>query len=275
MNLGVGGGVTATANRTAILGFSLNFSDIKQRPVCAYAATGHPFLTGSIGLHDWLDDALSGFDKSAKKVTRIGHTFQFIVDASGSISPGFVIGPAPTIGLNPSGSQERIEDNSVDVALSRAVPVTETVAQVIARTSADQIAQMEKIRQEIEKLQKEKEETAKQIADNKAQKALSSRRLKLDLPNIMNLPIDHDEGVTQQSKDELHSLVETQENNEVKLRRATARLTLLQDNREIKTTTINRRSGAYYSAEQNPNLLATQQQLTLERLNNALRINIP
>ncbi|MGM4962990.1 hypothetical protein AB7714_05750 [Tardiphaga sp. 1201_B9_N1_1] len=275
MNLGVGGGLTTTANRTAILKFNINFRDLKNRPVCAYAATGHPFLSGGIGLHDWLDDALSGFDQSANKVTSVGHTFQFTVGASGSISPGFVIGPTPTIGLNPSASQERVEDNSVDVVLSKAVPVTETVAQVIARTSAAQIAEMEKIRQEIEDLRKKNEETDKKIGENKAGETLSSRQLKFNLPNINSLRVDPDAGVTPQSKEELRFLVETQKNNDAELKKKTDKLTFLQNHPDVTTTTVNRRAGIYYSADQNPNILATQQQLTLERLNNTLRLNIP
>lgn len=275
MNLSAGGGVTTTANRTAILKFNLKVKDLRDRPVCPYATAGHPFLSGSIGLHDWLDEALSGFNRSAKQVTSVGHTFQFTVDASGSISPGFVIGPAPTIGLGASGSQERFEDNSVDVVLSKAVPVTETVAQVIARTSADQIAEMERIRKEIEGLRKKNDETGQKLSQNKAREMLSSQSLKLDLPGISALRVDPDKGVTQQSKDELRSLVETQRATDAEMKRQSDRLTYLQTHPNLTTTTVNRRAGVYYSADQNPNILATQQQLTLERLNNTLRLNNP
>ena len=276
MNFGIGGGVTSTANRTAILKFNINFRDLKQQPICTYTATGHPFLSGSIGLHDWLDDALSGFNQSTNQITSVGHTFQFTVDASGSVSPGFVIGPAPTIGLNPSGSQQRIEDNSIDVVLSKAVAVTETVSQVIARTSAAQIAEMERIRREIEDLRKKNEETERKVAESKIPNILSSRQLKLDLPNILNLPIDPDAGVTPQSKNDLSKLVEERRNNDAELKKKTEKLDYLQNHPEnVTTRTVTRPAGVFYSADQNPNILATQQQLTLERLNNALRFNVP
>ncbi|BAC47555.1 blr2290 [Bradyrhizobium diazoefficiens USDA 110] len=125
--ISAGADVKGTANRTAVLKFSLNVVDIDLRAApCAEAqATGtHPFLRGNLGFGQWLNEALDtslsdGFiAKHPDRLTSIGHTFQFVVLATAGINPTFTIAPRP-VTINPSVGVSREEDNSVDVVLAK------------------------------------------------------------------------------------------------------------------------------------------------------------
>lgn len=125
--ISAGADVKGTANRTAILKFSLNVSDLDLRaPPCAetYATGTHPFLRGTIGFGAWLNEALDTsltdqfIERHPDRLTSVGHTFQFVVLATAGVNPTFTIAPRP-ITINPSVGVSREEDNSVDVVLAK------------------------------------------------------------------------------------------------------------------------------------------------------------
>jgi len=53
------------------------------------------------------------------------------------------------------------------------------------------------------------------------------------------------------------------------------RLNFVEAHPDMTTTTVNRRTSITLPADQNPNIASTQQLLTLDRLNNTLRFNLP
>ena len=153
--ISAGADVKGTANRTAVLRFSLNVSDIDLRaPPCAETnATGtHPFLRGNIGFGRWLNEALDtsltdGFIAShPDRLTSVGHTFQFVVLATAGVNPTFTIAPRPII-INPSVAVSREEDNSVDVVLAKKSSGggTTTVSKV---KTPEQVKKVEQYRKE-------------------------------------------------------------------------------------------------------------------------------
>lgn len=160
-----GADVRGTANRTAILKFGLNVSDIDLRaPPCAerYATGTHPFLRGNIGFGSWLTEALDTsltdrfIARHPDRLTSVGHTFQFVVLATAGINPTFTIAPRP-IAINPSLGVSREEDNSVDVVLAKRSSGgggSTTVAKVKTPEQA----------KKVEQYRKESEEARKTIA---------------------------------------------------------------------------------------------------------------
>lgn len=124
-----GADIKGTANRTAILKYTLNLSDIdlNNEPCLAGPSpslVSHPFIRGKIGFSEWLDAALDGSmsDRTIRahidNLTSIGHTFQFVVTTNAGLAPVFTLAPR-AITLNPSVSVSREEDNSVDVAFAK------------------------------------------------------------------------------------------------------------------------------------------------------------
>ena len=112
VNANAGAGVTTTANRTALMKFSLAFDRVTQeRPVCFKAETSslHPFITGQIGFEEWMDKAFDAAELGGRmqlgepqRISSLGHTFEFSIDVNANAGAGFVIGPPPTININPS-----------------------------------------------------------------------------------------------------------------------------------------------------------------------------
>jgi hypothetical protein len=243
-------------------------------PVCNIPRTesGHPIFTGDIGVGEWLERALRGTENRVSSVSSLGHTFQFTIDVSGSVSPSFVIGPAPAIGLNPVGTVDRLEDNSIDVVLAKAAVVTESVAQVIARTSAAQIAELKKLREEIEKLERDNAANEDKISQNEAGRVMLQQQIPLtekgitDLPNIPNL--------SPTVRNTLKDLLAARRDNANSLKEKNRRLSFVESHPDVTTTTVDRSRAVILPADQNPNIVSTQQLLTLERLNNTLRLNL-
>ncbi|WP_456843599.1 hypothetical protein [Bradyrhizobium sp. USDA 4510] len=156
--ISAGADVKGTANRTAVLKFSLNVSDIDLRAApCAetYATGTHPFLRGNIGFGQWLNEALDtsisdGFIAShPDRLTSIGHTFQFVVLATAGINPTFTIAPRP-ITINPSVGVSREEDNSVDVVLAKKSSGGSGTTTVSKVKTPDQVKKVEQYRRENE-----------------------------------------------------------------------------------------------------------------------------
>src|SRR5262249_5114573 len=96
--ISAGADVKGTANRTAILKFSLNISDLNLRaPSCieTHATGTHPFLRGNIGFGQWLNEALDtslqdeAIQRHPERLTSVGHTFQFVVLATAALNPVF------------------------------------------------------------------------------------------------------------------------------------------------------------------------------------------
>ena len=124
-----GADIKGTANRTAVLKYTLNLSDIdlNNEPCSAGPSpsfVSHPFLRGKIGFSEWLDVALEGslsdgtISSHIDNLTSVGHTFQFVVTTNAGVAPVFTLAPR-AITLNPAISVSREEDNSVDVVFGK------------------------------------------------------------------------------------------------------------------------------------------------------------
>ncbi len=112
----IGAGETTTANRTALMKFNLAFDDVKHEPLCAKVQTNslHPFITGHIGFEEWMDKAFEAAEvggelqlQRPQRISSLGHTFEFSIDVNANAGAGFVIGPAPTVGINPAATIDR------------------------------------------------------------------------------------------------------------------------------------------------------------------------
>ncbi|MGL3104671.1 hypothetical protein [Bradyrhizobium sp. BR 1432] len=156
--ISAGADVKGTANRTAVLKFSLNVSDIDLHAApCAetYATGTHPFLRGNIGFGQWLNEALDtsisdGFIAShPDRLTSVGHTFQFVVLATAGVNPTFTIAPRP-ITINPSVGVSREEDNSVDVVLAKKSSGGSGTTTVSKVKTPEQVRKVEQYRRENE-----------------------------------------------------------------------------------------------------------------------------
>lgn len=77
------------------------------------------------------------------KLTSIGHTFEFAVTSTAALNPVFTIVPKP-VTLNPSVSVSREEDNSVDVVLAKPAAKASGPTIVVKVLTPEQLAQIAK-----------------------------------------------------------------------------------------------------------------------------------
>lgn len=280
INATVGGGATTTANRTALMKFNLAFDDVKQEPVCARVQTNslHPFITGRIGFEEWMERAFQAAEvggnlqlQRPQRISSLGHTFEFIVDVNANAGAGFVIGPPPTIGINPAATIDRLDDGVVDVVLSK--PAVDPLPDLIIALTKEQRALIAELKKLIEQKKRN----------------IASRVEKLNTPEnkdlIAKVPFDRmtiqgiqprDEGQQKQFSLNFEQLERLRTLKALENDNASDEKTIDKAQKQIDDTkpqpTVVFRSRVL-PPDRNPEIIATSQQLTLERLNNTLRLN--
>jgi hypothetical protein len=302
LNLGAGGGATTTANRTAVLKFNLDFATVKDGPPCLRPApvSGHPMLTGKIGFEQWMDRAFDGaladdtLSAKTSAIASVGHTFQFSLDLIANASPSFSIVPAPVTTITPTGSIDRLEDNIVDVALGKGAGATESVTKTSAQYAKAQIDAISELNKAIEELTAKIKKGGETLAENKDFIAQGNELKPFNVPEAKIQELfpegDKDHLTKQQNaarsffrdptvEAKLQSLNNLAANVREDQRARDAKKGQLLDtiNHPASQAVVQRqvRTVSPISPDQNPNVANTQLQLTLERLNNTLRLPVP
>lgn len=280
VNAIVGGGATTTANRTALMKFNLSFDSVKQEPICAKLQSNslHPFITGRIGFEEWMDRAFTGADRGgqvgighSQPVSSLGHTFEFSIDINANAGAGFVVGPAPTIGINPAATIDRLDDGIVDVAIAK--PAVDPLPAVITGlTKADEAlaAELEALIKELQKKVAarndmiQKSPLAKQLfsLDSKTIQSLSQG----DEPKLQPFNVRPNEVEQLKALNDLRDANNTDQQEILKYLKQKADI---QPKVQAVTTTFH-----VLAPDRNPEIANTFQQLTLERLNNNLRVPV-
>jgi hypothetical protein len=280
INATVGGGETTTANRTALMKFNLAFDSVKREPVCAKVPTRslHPFLTGRIGFEEWMDRAFDGAESGGQlqigepqRISSLGHTFEFSIDANANVGAGFVIAPAPTIGINPAATIDRLDDGVVDVVIAK--PAVDPLPQLISALTKEERELIAELKKLIEKKQQDINSRAVQL-NAPENKALIARLSAMDKMTIQRLsPGDERQqqelGLDRQQLTKLQTLKTLQDENQTDEQAIKGYRKEIADVKpQVSIVTIPR----VLPPNRNPEIAATSQQLTLERLNNTLRI---
>lgn len=280
INAVAGGGETTTANRTALMKFSLAFDDVQREPVCAEvrSSSRHPFIAGRIGFEEWMDRAFDAAENGGKiqlkepqRISSLGHTFEFSIDVNANAGAGFVIGPAPAIGINPSATIDRFDDGVVDVVIAK--PAFDPLPQLITGlTNAEKelIAKLEElIKQKVVSISGRNTEIRSQSA------ALQNRLHTLDSRTIQSLTPSDDSQMralnltpplAEQLK-ALDSLREANKSDDQEILSYKKQIANIQPRVTGVTTKLK-----VLPPDRNPEIVGTSQQLTLERLNNNLRL---
>lgn len=272
-----GAGVTTTANRTALMKFSLAFDRINDVPLCAKLDTNsmHPFITGRIGFEEWMDRAFHAAEWGGRmqtgepqRISSLGHTFAFAIEVNANAGAGFIIGPAPTASVNPSATVYRLDDGIIDVVIAKPAfdPLPELII-ALTKEERELIAQLKKL---IEEKQGEiNKRTA--VLNSPSNRALMLNMDKLAIQGIR--PNDESQqratGLTRDSLTKLQELNALQGENQTAERDielARKKIADIKPQPQIVTRP------RILPPERNPEISYTSQQLTLERLNNNLRI---
>ncbi len=301
LNLGLGGGGATTANRIAILKFNLDFATVRDGPRCepptAYAA--HPLLKGRIGFEEWMDRALDGalaeqtIAAKTSDLASIGHSFEFSIELNANASPVFVIMPAPATTVTPTGTIDRLEDNIVEVSLGKAAAGTASQTKTTANYAKLQLEALQSLEKEIKELIDKIDANKKTLAekDNKEFLQRADQLEKFNLPEatLQQLQPNANREFLAQRQSEAREFFSNAANTGrlADLRKIQAETTQAQQSLDTKkgqlldtinhpasTTVVQRtvRTPAPLPADQNPNVAGTSLQLTLERLNNTLRV---
>lgn len=276
-----GVGASTTANRTAIMKFSLAFDDVKHEPTCTRPETNslHPFIAGRIGFEEWMnrvfDAAQNAGDKllthKPQRISSAAHSFEFMVIANANAGAGFLIGPAPIIGINGAGTIERVDDGVIDVTIAK--PAIDPLPELLVgltKAERDLIAKLDEL------INQKKSDIAKRKQEINSQNfALSSRLSTMDSKTIQSLSPNDDNQLQafnlKRSEVEqlkaLNALRDTNSADEKEL------LGLTQQRADVqpRITGITTKPRVL-PPDRNPEIIYTNQQLTLERLNNNLRI---
>lgn len=236
------------------------------------------------------------------KLTSIAHTFQFVVISNAGLNPVFTIVPRPIV-LNPSVSVSREEDNSVDVVLAKPAKSAgpTVVVKILTPRQLAQIDEAQRQRDEA-KLKLEKATSFLMSADGRRVAALDSlietKQAELtelggairDRREVYSMTPDNtvpDNRKTPQAIDRAASVItslqqltgQLTQDRDYRIYEASKRdaseipgtLALQQaridrikaDPQGIRTTRASRR---VIAAEDNPNIVNTSLQLTLERV---------
>ncbi len=281
INGSVGAGETTTANRTGLMKFSLAFDDVKKEPVCARVQTGslHPFITGRIGFEEWMDRVFEAAEiggelqlNRPQRISSIGHTFEFSIDVNANAGAGFVIGPPPTIGINAAATIDRLDDGIVDVVIAKpAIDPLPGLITTLTNEERELIAELKKL---IEKKQKGIDSRLSEL-NAPANRSLTSRLSTLDKMTIQRLsPNDEGQqrefGLDRQQLAKLQALKSLQDENQTDEQ---AIKDLRKEIAGVKPTQVSIVTKPHIlPPERNTEIIYTTQQLTLERLNNNLRV---
>jgi hypothetical protein len=283
INANVGGGETTTANRTALMKFNLAFDSVKQEPVCAKVPTSslHPFLSGRIGFEEWMDRAFDGAERGGQlqigepqRISSLGHTFEFSIDVNANAGAGFVIAPAPTIGINPAATIDRLDDGIVDVVIAK--PAVDPLPQLITALTKEERELIAELKKLIEKKQKDIGNRTAQL-NAPENKALISRLSTMDKMAIQRLsPGDERQqqelGLDKQQLTKLQTLKALQDENQADDQAIKGYRKEIADVKpQVSIVTKSR----ILPPDRNPEIANTSLQLTFERLNNNLRLPVP
>lgn len=287
--VGAGGSAKGSTNRTALLKYDLDVSDIDTFQLkCKRTTSGHPLLRGELGFAEWLDTALKASisnddQKPQERLTSIGHTFEFALATSAGVSPVFTIVPKPIV-LNPSIAVSRLEDNIVDVVLAKRKGAG---APIYARTvSAKQLEKITKLQAEKDAAQQAVSRASIELADAKKFNAqIRELSAKLVLKGIKVDPqTKKPDPNTNLSPDQEKDVANLQTFSEksfnlgdetaIEQRRNRAAGEASSSEREIRAirarpdgpTTVVRRNIGTGTAADNQIISSTQLQLTLERV---------
>lgn len=282
VNVNAGAGVTTTANRTALMKFSLAFDRVAKEPVCFQAQTNslHPFVTGYIGFEEWMNRALDAAEFGGKmqmgepqRVSSLGHSFEFIIVANANAGAGFIIGPAPTVSLNPAAAIERVDDGVVDVVIAK--PAVDPVLEALVALTKEEKELIELLKRSIEKNQAgiDSRMAVLNERDNKALVAKFVGQSKMTIQSVR--PSDagqqRDTGLTKEELEKVQALAGLEEENRKAEQQNEKNLLTIAEVKRPKVVTRPR----ILPPERNPEITYTNQQLTLERLNNNLRLVVP
>ena len=280
INATVGGGETTTANRTGLMKFNLAFDSVKLEPVCAKVPTSslHPFLTGRIGFEEWMDRAFDGAERGGQiqigepqRISSLGHTFEFSIDVNANAGAGFVIAPAPTIGINPAATIDRLDDGVVDVVIAK--PAVDPLPQLITALTKEERELIAELKKLIEKKQRDVNNRTTQL-DAPENKALIARLATMDKMTIQRLSPNDDRqqqelGLDRQQLTKLQTLKALQDENQADEQAIKGYRKEISDVKpQVSIVTRPR----ILPPDRNPEIAITSQQLTLERLNNNLRL---
>jgi hypothetical protein len=279
INANIGGAETTTANRTALMKFSLAFNDVKREPVCAKVQTSslHPFITGRIGFEEWMDRAFEAAEvggeiqlQRPQRVSSLGHTFEFSIDVNANAGAGFVIGPAPTIGINPAATIDRFDDGVVDVVIAK--PASDPLPELITGLTKAEKELIAKLEELINKKKADVTERTKSII---SQTAALGNLSTMDSKTIHSLSPSDDSQLqafklnrpqVEQLK-ALSALREANKADDQEILGYNKQLAEIQPRVTGVTTKLR-----VLPPDRNPEIISTSQQLTLERLNNNLRL---
>jgi hypothetical protein len=187
---------------------------------------------------------------------------------------GFVIAPAPTIGINPAATIDRLDDGIVDVVIAKpaADPLPELIT-ALTKEEKELIADLKKL---IEKKQQDIKDRTTQL-NAPENKALTSQLKSMDKLTIQRLsPTDEqlqkDLGLDRQQLTTLQKLNTFQEKNQADDQSITGLRKQIADIKpQVSIVTRSR----ILPPDRNPEIANTSLQLTFERLNNNLRVPIP
>jgi hypothetical protein len=261
--------------------FNLAFDDVKGPPVCAKVQTKtlHPFIRGRIGFEEWMTKALNAAEAGGdmqlhhpQKISSLGHTFEFIVDVNANAGAGFIIAPAPTIGINPAFTVDRVDDGVVDVVIAK--PAVDPLPEVIMALTK----QERELAEQLKKLIAQKDEDIKK---RKAElQSPANQELLAKVPSLGTMSIESIRPGDEGQQKEFHLTAEQL--------RTVRRLKSLEDanradqqkiddylNKIPKPVPEIRIAPRVLPPDRNPEISSVSTQLTLERLNNSLRVVVP
>jgi hypothetical protein len=289
--VGFGADIKAAANRTAVLKYDLEVSDVKRdASSCAGSAVAHPLLRGDLGFREWLDTALKasvveeGQDPQ-ERLTSIGHTFQFVLTTTAGASPVFTIVPKPIV-VNPSLSVSREEDNSVDVVLAKKKGAGSPV--YVRTLSAIQTSDLKKLDAQRDKAAGDARRSEANLAELRSlQGSIGGITAKLQTKGVMSLDGARSDNPPDDARRDIEELDRLQAKarslgSEMELTTmrdradrtalaAVERMKAIRARPEGPSAIVSRRIGTG-SPSDNPNLRDTQTQLTLERVLGNLRV---
>ena len=269
INATLGGGETTTANRTALMKFNLAFDDVRNEPTCDVVRREslHPLIAGRIGFEEWMDKAFEA--AGPRRISSLGHTFEFSIDVNANAGAGFVIAPAPTIGINPTATIDRLDDGSVDVVIAK--PAVDPLPGVITGLTKEDKQLAVELQQLIDELKR-------QIGERETALAKSAVASKLSIMSSQTIQELSPSDDVKLKAFGLNPTEVAQLKNDDALKKANDadRQKILQYSAQKaaigpKVTAVTTKYRVL-PAELNPQIANTMQQLTIERLNNNLRV---
>jgi hypothetical protein len=206
-----------------------------------------------------------------QRISSLGHTFEFSIDANANAGAGFVIAPAPAIGINPAATIDRLDDGVVDVVIAK--PAVDPLPQLISALTKEERELIAELKKLIEKKQQDITSRAVQL-NAPENKGLIARLSAMDTMTIQRLsPGDERQqqelGLDLQQLTKLQTLKTLQDENQTDEQVIKGYRREIADVKpQLSIVTKSR----VLPPDRNPEIAATSQQLTLERLNNNLRI---